>query len=120
MIIMQSNAFTCNRLRLALMFIIGIGITCTSHSPAARLDQQWKVHDKDRPQPTVIDPGTASSQDHPGQPPSDAIVLFDGKDLSQWRSQNGGPMKWRVVNGSMEVISYAVFCLKKKRSTQFQ
>jgi hypothetical protein len=26
----------------------------------------------------------------PGPPPSDAIVLFDGKDLSQWQSVNGG------------------------------
>lgn len=41
------------------------------------------------PEPKVIDPGPA------GGPPSDAIVLFDGKDLSKW---NGGD-KWLVADG---------------------
>ena len=49
---------------------------------------QWKVHDMDRPQPRVIEPATASTQEQPGRPPSDAIVLFDGKDLSQWRGKD--------------------------------
>ncbi len=39
----------------------------------------------------------------PGPPPSDAIVLFDGKDLSQWRSANGGEAKWKLVEGVVEV-----------------
>lgn len=36
-----------------------------------------------------------------GQPPSDAIVLFSGKDLSNWESVNGGPAEWGVENGEM-------------------
>src|SRR5437868_13433286 len=40
--------------------------------------QKWRVHDIKRPHPRVVTPGTESSQDHPGRPPSDAIVLFDG------------------------------------------
>jgi hypothetical protein len=40
-------------------------------------------------EPAVIDPG------QPGGPPSDAVVLFDGTDLSQW---NGGE-KWAVKDG---------------------
>jgi len=36
----------------------------------------------------------------PGPPPSDAIVLFDGEDLSQWKSdKDGGPAKWEVKDG---------------------
>jgi hypothetical protein len=36
----------------------------------------------------------------PGPPPADAIVLFDGKDLSQWKSgRNGGPVKWDIQDG---------------------
>ena len=36
----------------------------------------------------------------PGPPPSDAIVLFDGKDLSQWKCDDGGgPAKWEVKDG---------------------
>jgi len=37
---------------------------------------------------------------NPGPPPSDAIVLFDGKDLSQWKSdKDGGPAKWDIKDG---------------------
>jgi hypothetical protein len=36
----------------------------------------------------------------PGPPPSDAIVLFDGKDLEKWENaKNHGPAKWKVENG---------------------
>jgi 3-keto-disaccharide hydrolase len=45
------------------------------------------------PQPRVVDPG------QPGQAPSDAIVLFDGKDLSEWVHSNGKPAQWPVENG---------------------
>jgi hypothetical protein len=38
-----------------------------------------------------------------GSPPSDAIVLFDGKDLSQWEAASGGPPKWVVKNGAATV-----------------
>jgi len=40
---------------------------------------------------------------NPGPPPSDATVLFDGKDLSQWQSANGGPAKWEVKDGVITV-----------------
>jgi hypothetical protein len=62
--------------------------------------QKWKVHDIDRPRPRAIDPGTPSTQDHPGRPPSDAIVLFDGKDMSQWQWPAKG---WKLENGYIEV-----------------
>ena len=55
-------------------------------------DGKWRVHDLDRPRPPVVTPGAA-----PGAPPSDAIVLFDGRDLSRW---NGN---WKVENGYMQV-----------------
>ncbi len=48
-------------------------------------------------EPTVVTPGTH------GTPPSDAIVLFDGKDLSAWNSENGGTPEWKVENGYVEV-----------------
>jgi hypothetical protein len=65
---------------------------------------EWEVHDKDRPQPKVIAPGTASTQEEAGEPPSDAIVLFGGDNLSQWESMKGGPAKWKVENGYMEIV----------------
>lgn len=65
--------------------------------------QKWHVHDKERPEPGIVTPGTASTQEKPGRAPSDAIVLFDGKDLSKWVAGNGSPAKWKVENGYMEV-----------------
>ena len=61
---------------------------------------KWRVHDGNRPQPPVVTPGKTF-----GEPPSDAVVLFDGTDLSKWRSvRDGGPAGWKVENGYMEVV----------------
>lgn len=49
------------------------------------------------PEPPVIDPGP------PGGPPSDAIVLFDGKDLSKWHGIKTNAARWKIENGFMEV-----------------
>jgi hypothetical protein len=71
----------------------------------AQVDTRWKIHDMDRPLPAVITPGTQSTQDSPGRPPSDAIVLFDGKDLSKWAHKDGTAAKWKVENGYAEVVA---------------
>src|SRR5512146_565777 len=60
---------------------------------------RWHVHDPDRPLPRVVDPGTPSTQDAPGTPPSDAVVLFDGKDLSKWQHPGGKEVTWTVEDG---------------------
>ena len=46
-------------------------------------------------QPPVVDPGKL------GDPPSDAIVLFDGKDLSRFRGKLSDEPKWKLENGVM-------------------
>ena len=48
----------------------------------------WRVHDRDRPQPRKVQPGDSGSAALPQKAPADAIVLFDGKDLSQWVCKN--------------------------------
>ena len=65
--------------------------------------ERWHVHDSDRPLPKVITPGTCGTQEEPGRPPSDAIVLFDGKDLSHWQGSRGRPPGWTVENGAMVI-----------------
>lgn len=73
----------------------------------AQVDAKWKIHDPDRPLPPVIDPGTPSTQDSPGRPPSDAVVLFDGRDLSKWAQKDGSAAKWKVESGYAEVVPKA-------------
>ena len=62
---------------------------------------KWHVHDPDRPWPKIIDPGTASTPDTPGRPPSDAMVLFDGTSSANWVDDKGNPSKWVVDNGAL-------------------
>jgi len=73
----------------------------------AQVDTNWKIHDPNRPVPPIITPGTASAQDTPGKPPSDAIILFDSTNLSQWLSTDNTPAKWKVENGYMEVVPHS-------------
>ena len=69
--------------------------------------QPWRAHDIKRPLPRVITPGTASTQAEAGKPPSDAVVLFDGKDLSKWVHVRDGretPPRWTLRDGYAEVV----------------
>jgi len=66
-------------------------------------NSMWRVHDARRPQPRVVTPGSCSTQERPGEPPSDAIVLFNGRDMSEWVGTDGGLVKWKVEDGVMEV-----------------
>jgi len=67
--------------------------------------QKWKVHDAARPRPRKVTPGLPLLSE---APPSDAVVLFDGKDLSKWVSvpRGGEPRDptWKVVNGELEIV----------------
>ena len=76
----------------------GLGYKGTPQIPFT----QWHVHQGDRPQPRVVKPGETFSHNAPA--PSDAVVLFDGKDLSQWESARGGPANWPVENGYVSSI----------------
>jgi hypothetical protein len=78
-----------------------LGFTDTPMEPG----MPWHVHDPDRPHPKVVTPAST-----PGGAPSDAIVLFDGKDLSKWyhrgRGANAGAQVdagWKVENGYFEI-----------------
>jgi len=75
---------------------------CARTSPRGYSDtpvlpgQKWKVHDIERPTPRRVTPGAIAL---PVPPPSDAIVLFDGKDLSaHWRQRpKRGPERGKLV-----------------------
>ena len=85
---------------IVCIFLVAIvlGVSCFAAMQVIKYD----VHDKTRENPTVIMPPRRL-----GQPPSDAIVLFDGEDTSQWVSERkgGGEVPWKIENGYMEVTS---------------
>ena len=70
----------------------------------AQPDQNRIDHDRNRPQSPVVTPATPSTQDHAGKAPSDAVILFDGKDISPWVSMDGSPTKWIARDGYMECV----------------
>jgi hypothetical protein len=82
----------------SILFLTG-GVLCQ-----AQPDSNYIDHDRTRPQPVAVTGATASTQEQAGKPPSDAVVLFDGKDLSQWVSLDGTPTKWITRDGYMECV----------------
>lgn len=119
---------------LCLLGAFGLGATCMLFFPlASALDEakrdpvkdkwneglprqhksKWLVSDGYRPEATVVTPGA-----QPGAPPSDAIILFDGKDLSKWRQAGGEnnpqPAEWKVENGYIEMTKTGSISTREK------
>lgn len=85
----------------SLVVLAALGVQI---SLQAQPDPNWLAHDRNRPQPPVVDPGIPSTPQEAGTAPSDAVVLFDGGDLSAWVSMNGSPTKWVARNDYMECV----------------
>jgi hypothetical protein len=83
----------------------------------AQNNQQAKPEDTEvwEPIPKVITPGTSINT-----APSDAIVLFNGKDFDQWESETGGPVKWALKNGAMVMVKKAGMIKTKQKFEDFQ
>src|SRR5687768_5199088 len=75
------------------------GYTDTPMQPNGK----WHVHDPNRPKPPVVTPSKRFSE--MAEAPSDAVVLFDGKDFSKWSGQKDakknpeGEVRWKIENG---------------------
>jgi hypothetical protein len=90
--------------KLAALWCLSLCCCVFSLLAQTQVDPKWEIHDRNRPVPVAIDSGTASTQETPGRPPSDAVILFDGKDLSKWQHKDGSAAKWKVENGYFEVV----------------
>jgi len=96
---MKTNA----RLMEVVVCLVLVATVLGVSGYAAMEIRKYNVHDKERSHPPVITPAKRF-----GQAPSDAIILFDGKDTSEWESEKGGgEVKWKVENGYMEVVKKA-------------
>jgi hypothetical protein len=101
---------------LLIPFLLSIGIAQTQKAP--NHDDGFKdtpmlpglpyhVHDSERPHPPVVTPSNQA-----GGAPSDAVILFDGKDLNAWQGHPSsitkagkpGPPEWKIENGYFEVV----------------
>ena len=86
--------------------------TSVSPSPAPKPQdtEQWK------PVPPVVTPGATDAA-----PPSDAIVLFDGKNLDQWvNTKDKAPAGWKVADGVITVDKRAGNIETRKSFRNFQ
>src|SRR5712691_4277160 len=78
----SSGVFSSFSLTSALLLLGTAFVACAAFVEEYKSGIVW-------PEPKIVDPGAI------GGPPSDAIVLFDGKDLSQWE----GGDKWEIKDG---------------------
>src|SRR5947209_4247202 len=93
---------------MRLLFLAAIAVLAHAQQPNHDLGYTdtpmlpglpFHVHDPARPRPPMVTPPS-----QPGGAPSDAIVLFNGSDLSQWVSAKGGPAPWKVESGYFEMV----------------
>src|SRR3954465_6050832 len=91
------HATRLNVLLLVIAFLAPATAMVAQDQPAKPKPEDTEVW---KPEPPVVTPGPAVSE----APPSDAIVLFNGKNLDEWvvaGTQN--PAKWTVEGGVMKV-----------------
>ena len=77
----------------ALYLPLADGAAAQPPQPDPKLTELWQ------PVPRVVTPGVGAAA------PSDAIVLFDGRDLSAWRHPDGSPARWTVEDGAFTVVA---------------
>ncbi|MGA7721737.1 MAG: DUF1080 domain-containing protein [Ignavibacteriaceae bacterium] len=89
-----------------LLFVIFTAQFFAQDDP--RLTEVWS------PIPPVIKPGDN------GRPPSDAIILFDGKNLNEWTNDKGAAAGWTVHNGIVTVKPGSGYIFTKRQFADCQ
>jgi len=79
----------------------------------------WAIHDMNRPQPARVEPGTFGTQEQPGKPPSDAVILFDGTEatLGNWETDKkpAQPTAWIVKDGTLQCVPGSGYAKTKEQ-----
>ncbi len=83
--------------RLLVMCSLALGAISVAKAQERRGGDP-KLSEYYEPAAVVVTPGKTASD-----APSDAIILFDGKDASKWKAKDGGAVKWTVENGAITV-----------------
>jgi hypothetical protein len=106
--------------------VIGYGQTQQTAKPAAVKPAIAKQGDPEKmtpgmteiwdPEVKIIQPGTKDSD-----PPSDAIVLFNGSDVNgEWTDNNGNPTKWVINDGALVCVRGSGVIKTKRKFSNFQ
>src|SRR5438045_9717979 len=81
---------------LAALFVATLPSAAQQPAPGGAKPQDTELWE---PVPKVVTPGATNAQ-----PPSDAVVLFDGRNLDEWVSvRDKSPAKWNVADGVLTV-----------------
>jgi hypothetical protein len=97
-------------LGLVAPILLAIPLSAQQGQPKPEDTEQWE------PVPPVVDPGATI-----GSPPSDAVVLFDGKNLDQWVNvKSGGAAGWEVHDGILTVNKAAGNIETKQKFNDYQ
>ena len=89
--------------RKALAVIVsGLALTAVQAQTPVTPEMKPEMTEFWEPEVRVVTPGAPGAQ-AAILPPSDAVVLFDGKDLSKWKDKDGGAAKWEVKDGVFTV-----------------
>jgi hypothetical protein len=76
--------------------VLAVSFPLVAQSPDKPKPEETEIWE---PIPAVVTPGATC-----GAPPSDAVVLFDGKNMDEWLSvRDQTPAKWTVADGVMTV-----------------
>lgn len=103
---MKTNLLLCLLCLFCLFVLSPFSISVNAEEPGYTdtpliPGSTWRVHDRDRPQPKIVEPGTG---DLGATPPADAIVLFDGKNLDQWVRADGKTIEGGINNGAFDIV----------------
>jgi hypothetical protein len=92
------NSFFNKCTLLSIVFLFGLSLNAFSQDTGNMKPEDTEFY---QPEPPKVTP----ADNHFLKPPSDATVLFDGSDLSLWKSMNdGGEVKWNVEDGHVTVV----------------
>ena len=84
---------------IVFVTLFGVAASLSAQAPAGTAKPKPEDTEIWQPVPAVVTPGASFAE-----APSDAIVLFDGKNLDEWVSnRDKTPAKWTVANGVMTV-----------------
>lgn len=93
--------------------ILTLVVTAVGAQQTYELDRATMIHMTEdwEPQPAVVTAGVGANM---VAPPSDAIVLFDGSDLSEWQKKDGSAPVWAVEDNILSTVPQSGFIITKR------